>query len=144
MFKSITNSSMNSTKNLQLCILAFLTGFIGDSLLQIGSSALHLGGSTSWGLRDYFAKHGRAESVCIAGGMMILFYLIYFYILCLQANYIYLAIYGIILDFIFRKTMIFPSLKGYYEYFDYFWSAVWGAIPLIMPLALYDLISLVK
>lgn len=138
------NSSISSLKILQLCILAFIVGFIGDSLLQFGSSTLHLGGSTGWGLRDYFAKHGRAESVCIAGGMMIFFYLIYFYILCLPANYLYLALYGIVLDFIFRKAIIFPSLKGYYEYFDYFWSAVWGAIPLMMPLALYDLISLVK
>ena len=138
------NSYINSLKILQLCILAFLSGFIGDSLLQIGAGAFHLGGQTGWGLRDYFAKHGQAESVCIAGGMMIFFYIIYFYILCLPANYLYLAIYGIILDFIFRKTMIFQSLKGYYNYFDYFWSAVWGAIPLMMPLALYDLISLVK
>jgi len=141
MFKSITNLS---TKNLQLIVLSFLTGFIGDALLQIGAGAFYLGGQTRWGLRDYFAKHGQAESMCIAGGMMTLFYIIYFYILYLQANYLYLAIYGIILDFIFRKTMIFQSLKGYYNYFDYFWSAVWGAIPLIMPLALYDLITLVK
>ena len=136
-------STKNSTKILQLCVLSFIVGFIGDALLQLGSGA-GLGGSTGWGLRNYFAKHGRAESVCIAGGMMIFFYLVYFYVLCLPANYAILAIYGIILDFIFRKAMIFPSLKGYYEYFDYFWSAVWGAIPLMMPLALYDLISRVK
>jgi hypothetical protein len=58
-----------------------------------------------------------------------------------QPTIIKLAIYGIILDLIFRKTMLFSSLKGYYQYFNYFWSAVWGAIPMIIPLLIYDIIK---
>ena len=35
--------------------------------------------------------------------------------------------------------MIFPSLKGYYSHLNYFWSAVWGAIPLMLPLLISNL-----
>ena len=124
--------------------IAFLTGFFGDILLQTGAK-LGMGGSTGWGLNKYFSQHGKGESVCIAGGMMTLFYiLIWPFIEHLQPQYIILilAVYGIILDFLFRKLMIFSSLEGYYEYFNYFWSAVWGLIPLIVPYLIYALIKL--
>jgi len=113
--------------------IACLVGFIGDMLLQFGSKYLHLGGKTGWGLKEYFALHGSAESTFIAGGMMTLFYVLYD-LVRLPMNYTYLAIYGILLDLFFRKTMLFASLKGYYEYFNYFWSAIWGAIPMVLPL----------
>ena len=58
----------------------------------------------------------------------------YLFILGLQPTLYSLAIYGIILDLLFRKTMWFPSLKGYYNHLNYFWSAFWGAIPMILPL----------
>lgn len=118
--------------------IACATGILGDTLLQLGS-ANGLGGPTGWGLKDYFTKHGRAESIFIAGGMMVIFYLI-FIATGLPINYILLAIYGILLDLLFREAMIFQSLDGYYAYFNYFWSAVWGAIPLIMPLLVYHLL----
>jgi len=109
--------------------VAVFTGFIGDFLLQTGVK-MGLGGPTGWGLKDYFALHGSTESLFIAGGMMGLFYSLF----PLKLTYINLAFYGVILDLLFRKLMIFPSLKGYYEYFNYFWSAVWGIIPLCLPL----------
>jgi hypothetical protein len=118
--------------------IACIVGFIGDFLLQLGSK-LGLGGPTGWGLKDYFAQHGSVESLFIAGGMMSIFYVLY--LLVLKPNYLYLAIYGIILDFIFRKLNVFPSLKGYYNYFGYFWSAVWGAIPLMLPYFIYSKIN---
>jgi hypothetical protein len=122
-----------------LVALAFLTGFFGDILLQTGAK-MGLGGATGWGLNEYFAQHGAAEATCIAGGMMALFYILILPLIKKNdhlLNLFYLAIYGIILDFIFRKMMIFSSLKGYYIYFNYFWSAVWGAIPLILPYLIY-------
>ena len=125
MNKSLTPSHKTI---LQLIVISCLVGFTGDTLLQIGSK---LGGPTSWGLKSIF----------IAGGMMTIFYIIYLYFLQLPINYVYLAIYGIILDFIFRITMIFPSLSEYYNYFNYFWSAVWGAIPLVLPLFIYNVIE---
>jgi len=124
--------------SLALVSIACLTGFIGDALLQIGSKNLHLGGTTGWGLKSYFAQHGAAESTFIAGGMMSIFYV--FVMNTMHVTYLNLAICGIILDLIFRKTMLFASLKGYYQYFNYFWSAVWGIIPMIMPLLIYDII----
>ena len=49
-------------------------------------------------------------------------------------NIALIALYGIVLDLIFRKTMVFKSLDGYYNHLNYFWSGVWGAIPLVLPL----------
>jgi len=120
-------------KNLNQCIMlviACLTGFVGDALLQIGVNQ-GLGGPTGWGLKPYFKQHGSGESLFIAGGMMTLFYIIFSYVA--PYTYLNLAIFGIIIDFIFRKTMIFSSLQGYYEYFNYFWSAFWMAIPMMLP-----------
>ena len=134
-----TNNIM--INSLHLISLSFFVGFIGDVLLQFGSKQLHWGGSTGWGLKSYFSQHGSVESLFIAGGMMIFFYMIYFYLIALPFYYLYLAIYGIVLDFIFRKTRIFTSLDGYYDYFNHFWSAIWGAIPLMLPLFVYQIMS---
>jgi hypothetical protein len=117
--------------------ISFLTGFFGDALLQIATKDFGF----NWGLKQYFIYHGSGESLCIAGGMMTLFYIIYLYILRLPLNYTYLAIYGIILDYIFRKTMVFNSLRGYYKALNYFWSAFWGAIPMILPFLIYNIIK---
>jgi len=116
---------------------SFLVGFFGDASLQILSPIF--GGKTGWGLTPYFKQHGRAESLFIAGGMMALFYMIYVYIFKLPLNYVYLAIYGIILDLLFRWFRIFPSLDGYYEYLNYFWSGFWEAFSMMLPLAVYRL-----
>jgi len=131
---------MNNELILILIVISCITGFIGDMLLQIGINYFKLGGSTGWGLKPYFKQHGSIEATFIAGGMMTLFYIIYLYFLQLPINFIYLGLYGIILDFIFRKTLLFPSLFGYYEYFNYFWSAIWGAIPLVLPLIVQRII----
>lgn len=122
--------------------IACITGFIGDASLQLLNKYLHFGGPTGWGLKEYFKQHGPAESTFIAGGMMTIFYVIYIYLLHAPLSYIHIALYGVVLDFIFRKTMLFSSLKGYYEYFNYFWSAVWGAIPMLIPFIVYRLMNL--
>jgi hypothetical protein len=122
---------------MDIITIACIVGFIGDFLLQTGVKN-GMGGPTGWGLKDYFIQHGSTESLFIAAGMMTIFYSIYI-ILGFPLKLQYLIIYGIILDFIFRKFMIFSSLKEYYTYFNYFWSAVWGAIPLMIPLILFSL-----
>jgi hypothetical protein len=128
--------------NLSLIGAACLTGFIGDALLQLLSKYPAISGPTAWGLNPYFEQHGSVESLFIAGGMMTLFYVIYIDLLNLNVNYINLIIYGIVLDYIFRVTMLFPSLKMYYEHLNYFWSAFWGAIPMILPLIVYNFTTL--
>jgi hypothetical protein len=120
----------------RLLTISCLTGFIGDATLQLLVRFTSMGGKTGWGLKEYFRQHGPAESLFVAGGMMTLFYVIYLSMLGLPVIWYYLAIYGIILDFIFRKTMLFPSLKGYYQQLNYFWSGFWGAVPMIMPLGI--------
>lgn len=114
--------------------IACLTGLIGDFTLQTGVK-MGLGGPTGWGLKEYFKQHGSGEAMFTAAGMMALFYTL-FLMSGIKMNFRNLAIYGVLLDLIFRKLMIFGSLKGYYEYFNYFWSAVWGIIPLCLPLAI--------
>ena len=123
----------------RLLAIACIVGFVGDFLLQTGVK-MGLGGSTGWGLKEYFKQHGAAESTYIAGGMMSLFYAL-FLMSGIPVTYKNLAIYGVLLDLVFRKLMIFNSLQGYYAFFNYFWSAVWGAIPLCAPFFILKLTS---
>ena len=113
---------MNTT-SCALIGIACVTGMLGDSMLQLGA-ANGLGGPTGWGLKDYFKQHGRAESIFIAGGMMVIFFLGLIVSNAVSITLLSLAIYGVLL---------------YYEYFNYFWSAVWGAIPMMMPLVIYKI-----
>lgn len=129
------NNLKLSYKN--LISVSCVTGFVGDASLQVLSK--FMGGPTGWGLIPYFKQHGSIEALFIAGGMMSIFYVIYLDFLKLQPIWYYLAIYGIILDYIFRVTMLFPSLKGYYAHLNYFWSAFWGAIPMLIPLFIVKL-----
>jgi len=119
-----------------LLTISMLTGFFGDMCLQILCNA-GFGGKSGWGLNEYFAQHGRVECLFIATGMMGLFYAIYFDLLKLPPNWYYLAVYGIVLDLLFRLLVIFPSLNGYYSHLNYFWSGFWGAVPMLIPLGIY-------
>ena len=121
--------------------IACFTGFIGDAMLQALTKFWNMGGKTGWGLIEYFRLHGAAESMFIASGMMTMFYVLYLVVFGFPAKWYYLGIYGIILDLIFRKTMLFSSLKGYYQQLNYFWSAFWGAVPMIMPLGIIYLLD---
>lgn len=115
-----------------LVVSATLVGFFGDAILQVGTPLIKK--DDDWGLRAYFAQHGIAEALCIAAGMMALFYIFYLFVLRLKPDWRLLILYGIILDYIFRKTMVFPSLTDYYKKLSYFESALWGAIPMVLPL----------
>ena len=121
--------------------IACFTGFIGDAMLQALTKFWGMGGKTGWGLIEYFRLHGAAESMFIASGMMTLFYVLYLVVFGFPAKWYYLGIYGIIIDLIFRKTMLFSSLTGYYQQLNYFWSGFWGAIPMIMPLGIVYLLD---
>ena len=120
----------------KLLIIACLTGFFGDLLLQCGVKN-RMGGPTVWGLNEYFKQHGSSESLFVAAGMMTLFYSI-FILLKIPMNYLNLAIFGVIIDLLFRKLTVFKSLKGYYTYFSYFGSALWIIIPMFIPFFIYQ------
>jgi len=111
-----------------LVVAAAVTGLVGDALLQAA-----VGDTDRWGLGSYFRQHGRGEALCIAAGMMTLFYVLYLVVLKLPPHPVYLALYGVVLDLIFREARLFPSLKGYYEHLNYAESAFWGAVPLLLP-----------
>lgn len=125
---------------MKIVSIALMTGFVGDFLLQL-LTFMGAGGETGWGLNRYFAQHGRFESMFVAAGMMGIFYMIYVDILGLELNWIYLSLYGVLLDLVFRLGMLFPSLIGYYTHLNYFWSAVWGAIPMLLPFWINGIIS---
>jgi hypothetical protein len=120
-------------KRFELLAAACITGFLGDAGLQF-MVARGFGGPTGWGLKPYFAQHGAVESLFIAGGMLSLFYILYLYVLPPTVQD--LALYGVLLDLVFRRLSIFPSLAGYYAHLNYFWSAFWGAVPMLMPYGL--------
>ena len=120
----------------KLVTISCLTGFFGDASLQFMTKTLGLGGPTGWGLKPYFALHGTGEALCVAAGMMSMFYIIYLYLLKLPPVWYYLALYGIILDLLFRLFRLFTSLDGYYKSLNYFWSAFWGAVPMVLPLVI--------
>ena len=119
-----------------LVVIAAVVGLIGDALLQVMVRA-GMGGSSGWGLKEYFQQHGVGESLCVAAGMMALFYILYI-ALKWPLTWPWLALYGIVLDLLFRKLRLFSSLDGYYKSLNYFWSAVWGAIPLVLPLLIHQ------
>jgi hypothetical protein len=121
--------------------ISCLTGFIGDAAFQTFTKFGSISDKSGWGLAEYFRQHGSAESMFIASGMMTLFYVLYLVIFGLPAKWYYLAIYGIIIDLIFRKTMLFSSLKGYYNEINYFWSGLRAAIPMMMPLGIIYLLD---
>ena len=120
------------TMSIDLLIAAGLTGFCGDFLLQIIAPVMSPSG---WGLNQYFQQHGGAESLFIASGIMSIFYILLI-LSGIRISWLTLSIYGIVLDLAFRTFRIFPSLDGYYHHLNYFWSAFWGVIPMMIPLAL--------
>jgi hypothetical protein len=114
--------------------LAFLTGFVGDAVLQIAVNKLGF----DMGLRDYFVQHGRVEALFIGGAIVVLPYIIYIYLLNLPLTYTNLFMYGIVVDFIFRYTRFFPSLNEYYDKLSIpETTLIGGAIPAILPLFIY-------
>lgn len=128
----------NNVNNFRLLSLALLTGFFGDAALQV----LVKNQVGDWGLKDYFQQHGSAESLFIAAGMMAIFYLVLIIVLNvfkIKMTWLNIAIYAVIIDLIFRKTRLFTSLDGYYSSLNYFWSAVWAIIPMLIPFMLNKL-----
>lgn len=126
---------MDNKRAARLLIIAFLVGFIGDALLQAGVN--HLG--YDWGLSGYFTQHGNLESMFIAGGMIVGFYIPYL-LSDAPLKIQYLGLYGLLLDLLFRYTRLFPSLDGYYSHFSILLSGIWGAIPMCLPIVIEKLI----
>ena len=116
--------------------VAFLVGFFGDIFLQVLANTT----SFDFGLRGYFKEHGSVEAPFIAGGMMVLFTIIY-NLFKIPLKWEYFAIYGVILDILFRTFMIFPSLKGYYSALTPFWTCLWEAVSMVLVFAVYQLIK---
>lgn len=114
----------------KLLVIATLTGFIGDILLQL----MVKNNIAEWGLSGYFKQHGKAESTIIGAGIMAFFYALYA-LSGLPFKIQYMVVYGLIIDLLFRHLHIFPSLDMYYKKVGYFGTVVIGAIiPLIIPL----------
>ena len=111
----------------------FIVGFISDALLQL---ICKIRGNIAK-LKLYFLLHGPLESMYIAGGMMYSFGMIYTYFIS-KPNFIYLFIYGGMLDIIWRQFGLFPSLNyTYYTANNQIESFIWGGIPMVLPYILY-------
>jgi hypothetical protein len=119
--------------------VAFRGGFFGDLFLQFLANNTFF----DYGLREYFAQHNGPEALFIAGGMMAFFMIIY-NLTGLPLKWQYLAVYGVILDLLFRTFNIFPSLKGYYSSLNHFWSGLWQAVSMVLILVAYSVTVFVK
>lgn len=111
--------------------IAFYTGVGGDLLLQV----IAYGRGDLSGLAEYYAKHGRFESLMIAGGMMMLFNDLYE---STVPNTIEPATgrfaAGAAIDVGFRVSRLAPTLDPYYAALSTPLSAVYGGVSLLLPL----------
>lgn len=124
----------------RLLIIAALVGFIGDALTQLAMNKkiVHLAG-----LEEYFQRHGKVESMFIASAILSLFYAIYL-MLNLPLKWYYLAIYGIVLDIIFRRFRVFPSLDKFYSSYNYLQTGLMAtAIPFVLPIIINNAINII-
>ena len=83
------------------------------------------------GLQPYFKRHGREESLIIAGGLMFSAKELYD-MLPIPKNDLTLSIYSAGLDYTFRKQRIFKSLDKYYENTSVQESMLYAVIPMLM------------
>ena len=119
---------------LELICISCAVGIIGDTGLQMSGA-----------MKPYFERHGRAESIFLACGMFAIFSILYFHVFNFPRTYVALFAYGLVLDAIFRSTMLFPSLKEYYETNSIFFTAViGGSIPVMLPLFVFQVIQKLK
>jgi hypothetical protein len=115
-----------------LILIATLVGFFGDLGTQIAIK-LGVGGEKGLGLKEYFAQHGKVESLFIAAGIMAVFYSVYA-LTNLPFTILYMIIYSIILDLLFRYLRIFPSLDKFYQN-SVPSTLIFGAIiPFVLPI----------
>jgi hypothetical protein len=120
------------TDKTRLLAVASFVGLAGDAVLQL-LAALGVGGRSGWGLVPYFERHGPAESLFIAGGIMALFHAV-FLLTPLPVRYPWLALYGAAVDaLVFRWPRLLPSLNRYYQENSVVFTATWGAIPMCLP-----------
>ncbi len=116
------------------CINVFAYGVVGDALLQIISAYTNKG--EEWGLNTHFREHGKLASLFIAGGMTTGTYLLSMVFQPFwrtppygKPSMVILAATGAMLDVLFRKYMLMPSLRDYYRQLSPGMSVFWAAFP---------------
>lgn len=109
------------------CINVYLFGVIGDAALQVISAKTSKG--DEWGLKTHFQEHGWLSSLFIAGGMTTGTYWLAQIVARGKPSMVILGATGALLDVMFRRYMLMPSLRGYYSKLSPGMSAFWGAFP---------------
>ncbi len=120
----------------KLITIACVSGFFSDAVLQVFTKFIE-GPSGGLGLKPYFKQHGSLESMFISAGMTAIFYIIYIYLFKLPILWYYIALYGILIDFLFRKLSLYKGLYGYYKSVNYFWSGFFASLSMVLPLLIY-------
>lgn len=112
-----------------LASTAVAIGVLGDASLQaiVASSSEE----NKFGLKTYFEKEGRLESLFIAGGMLGSFTMLYGFA-DPSYNVAGLTLYATVLDLIFRFTGVMPSLDDYYKHWSIPQTIVFAIIPFIL------------
>ena len=106
---------------------AFIVGVVGDIALQ----AIVESRGDLVGLKPYFEKHGRAESVTIAGGVMYGTTYLFQQTGFAETDF-NLFVFGGVIDLMFRYGNIYPTLKPYYKALSVPESIFWAGFPLIV------------
>jgi hypothetical protein len=117
-----------------ILIFAALTGFFGDAFLQVLTA-----NGQSPGLVPYFRQHGSFEALFLASGLMTVFFIVYQ--LFFPVDYVYLILFGVGTDLLWRWGNLFPSLEGYYKYYSVFETCVYMAASMVLPVYLSTLIK---
>lgn len=134
---------MNNNFKTSLVISACFVGLFGDLLMQI--LGRYVPYYKKCCLSEYFKQHGVAESLFIAMGLMSFIYIFYIYVLKFPLKWYYLALYGIVLDLIFRVARVFPSLDQFYDNHGYIFTAILGgAVPILIPFVFVKLLEYIK
>jgi hypothetical protein len=127
----------------QILNTTFFFGAVADLLLNYITQNVLIG--DPWGLRSYFERHGIAEAMCIAGGLM---YVTMWLGLKLWGNpnqpktTLFLFVFGAVVDFVlFRQGRMMPSLDGMYTAMSAPVSMAWAGGPLVMAYGLARFLS---
>ena len=116
----------------KLLITCFITGIVGDSILQF----LQYRG-VEMGLKEYFEQHGIVESLFIASSVLVSTYILYNTVFGFKFSYLGLAVFGFLVDICYRYLNVLPSLKGMYKFPVVQVSLIAGSFCAVLPYFIY-------
>ncbi len=113
---------------------SFLLGFLGDGALQL--VVANYPPAKDWGLSDYFARHGKLESMLIAGGLTYGVAAAYVYAMGepdLRRDWWKLFATGALGDLAIDKLDLLPTIRPFYDRFSVPFTMGLGGLIMLVP-----------